>query len=374
MKFGTKLVEQVKADGTIVHDKDCSLSQNEIQNIVKAYFPNVKVLPSNIILSEYYGKTFSIRIKNITYLGNPHPIFKKRIQISDDLQAFYKYSIDNNFIPLLLGIYTYQENILFCDFNVDDYINGKAHNSSAHVYTSDLQEATMYRFFQKTDFFGNTITAFGRYGIKTFLEEKIKPDNWSQKILVSDFVEQTDHINEIRLRDIENFTMSFFDIINKNWFGIDCYKQMITSNYRNKYQPEWAGFYLEYIFEKYIERQDAKNIVYFAQDKTVTGIDLDLFFPGISAYGDLKAHSITSRGIQGNDWDTVFDILNGYEYSRHIYYIICQHDTKKDSDFNYEVTKFWNVSQGKSNLMSYSSKMKHDVTLLSAHILDINMF
>ena len=28
---------------------------------------------------------------------------------------------------------------------------------------------------------------------------------------------------------------------------------MIKENYRNKFQPEWAGFYLEFEFEKYIK-------------------------------------------------------------------------------------------------------------------------
>ena len=99
---------------------------------------------------------------------------------------------------------------------------------------------------------------------------------------------------------------------------------------------------------------------------------MDLYFPTIEAYGDLKAHSEGSRGIQGNDWNTVLGLINGQGEKNHVYYIVCEHSTEKDSLHDYEVTKFWNTAQGKGNLMSYSARMKNRVKLKKAYILDIN--
>jgi hypothetical protein len=164
----------------------------------------------------------------------------------------------------------------------------------------------------------------------------------------------------------------FFQKEEKEWNGIACYQKMIRSDYRNKYQPEWVGFFLEYEFEKYLSENQLHNLITYAQDKKAGGIDLDLYFPTLEVYGDLKAHSEESRGIQGNDWDTVFSIINQHDEKGHIYYIVCEHSTEKDSLHDYEVTKFWNTAQHKSNLMSYSARMKHHVKLKKVYLLDIN--
>ena len=164
----------------------------------------------------------------------------------------------------------------------------------------------------------------------------------------------------------------FFEQEQKQWNGIECYKKMIESDYRNKYQPEWAGFFLEYEFEYYIKNKKLNNLVTYAQDKTDKGIDLDLYFPTLECYGDLKAHSDYSKGIQGNDWDTVFSIIDDPTKSGHIYYVVCEHSTVKDKDCNYEVTYYWNKTRNKENLMSYSSRMKNSIELKKAYILDIN--
>ena len=103
---------------------------------------------------------------------------------------------------------------------------------------------------------------------------------------------------------------TFFKGINKKWYGIDCYQEMIDNNYKNKFQPEWPGFYLEYKFNQYLTQENLLDSIRFEQNKTQGGIDLDLYFSKIQMYGDLKAHSEESRGIQGNDWSTVFGIFS----------------------------------------------------------------
>ena len=147
---------------------------------------------------------------------------------------------------------------------------------------------------------------------------------------------------------------------------------MINADYRNKHQPEWPGFFLEYEFERYLFQNDKTEVIEYAQDKSKNGIDLDLFFPRIEMYGDLKAHSSNSRSIQGNDLRTITSIINDRRKANHIFYIVCEHDTEKDSEYGYEVTRFWNKSQGKTDLMSYNKRMKNNVTLTHAYIFDIN--
>lgn len=358
---------------------------------------------------------YTKRCKNVTYLGNPHPHFKKRIQISDDLYDFYRIALSLNAEPILMGIYSCGDNTIFVDFKIDTYIDKKAHNSSAHIYVSDLAAATEDGYFQKIDYFGNTVTAIRPDIVNVYLDELfeveaeptveepskqeatvkepiskcevppvayIKPENDPKKP-VYPFMEQLPKkdkkFEERIITYAETFRSKivpkikdFFEDEEKEWHGIECYKKMIATNYRNKYQPEWVGFFLEYEFEKYLTDNKLHYLITYAQDKKDGGIDLDLFFPTIELYGDLKAHSEESRGIQGNDWDTIFGIINGQDEKSHVYYIVCEHSTEKDSLHDYEVTKFWNTAQHKPNLMSYSSRMKNNVRLKRVYILDIN--
>lgn len=401
MRIGNTTVEQVDDEGFICIDYDRSLTVTEIYDRIKNYFPKIYKSADGLICGEHKGKKYSIRAKNVTYLGNPHPHYKKRIQIPDDLQSFYKKSIGRNMQPLLIGLYTYEDNFLFCEFAIDDFIDKKAHNSSAHVYTSDLSAATTDGYFQKVDYFGNRITAFKPEVTAVVLDELLGieeehkdvdeisedyvSDSKVKKTTITDFIEvvpkQEKTISPVVQTYIQKLLFpsktkehikDFFEEEESEWYGISCYKKMIESNYRNKFQPEWAGFFLEYEFENYINKKKITPLVQYAQDKSDGGIDLDLYFPDINAYGDLKAHSDNSRGIQGNDWDTVFSILDSKKIANHIYYIVCEHSTIKDSERDFAVTKYWNRVQNKENEMSYSKRMKNTVILKRWMILDIN--
>lgn len=417
MKKGNVIVEQVTKEGYLIETYDESLSPSEIYDRISKYFPKIHKASSDqrIMIGNHKGHKFAIRCKNVTYLGNPHPHFKKRIQISDDLYDFYKTALSLDAEPILLGIYSCGDNTIFVDFKIDTYIDKKAHNSSAHIYVSDLAAATEDGYFQKIDYFGNTVTAIRPDIVGVYLDELfeiddelvveatptpaivekkpavridesvvtyIKPEDDPKKP-VYPFIEpipsQSKQFEERIVSYAEAFRSKivpkikdFFVCEEKEWHGIECYKKMIASNYRNKYQPEWVGFFLEYEFERYLSDNKLHYLITYAQDKKDGGIDLDLFFPTIESYGDLKAHSEESRGIQGNDWDTIFGIINGQDEKSHVYYIVCEHSTEKDSLYDYEVTKFWNTEQKKSNLMSYSTRMKNNVRLKRVYILDIN--
>ena len=145
---------------------------------------------------------------------------------------------------------------------------------------------------------------------------------------------------------------------------------MLDAGFNHALQPEWPGFYHEFKLDQYIKCHKVGHAIQYKQNKKKGEIDLDLYFPQTSAYGDLKAHSNDSTGIQGNDRETIMDVLQNSS----VYYIVCNHNTEKDRDHNNEVTTFWNRKLGKSNLLSYANKMKHSVELSSYYVLEINRF
>lgn len=372
------IVEQVEQDGSLVMDYDQTLSVRRLYEIILQTFPNIYKDTDGMICGEYRGKHYSIRVKNVSYLGNPHPLYKKRIQIPKDIKDFYVKSIKKGCKPLLLGIYTYHKTVLFCEFNIEDYVGKKAHNSSAHIYSSDLAEAVMESYFQKDDYFGNRITVFSENVVEVFLGEIFREETsfLGEIKMIEDYSAengmQQKNVEKFSTKDILLFFKFFFGKEEKIWRGKDCYQKMMDAHYRNCFQPEWPGFYLEFEVENSIRKYKAEKVIQYAQDKKRGGIDLDLYFPIIDCYGDLKAHSEGSRGVQGNDWDTIFSLLEKNSGTQHIYYIVCEHSTVRDKDCNYEVTEFWNKARNKENLKSYAGRMKNCVELKRWYLLDIN--
>ncbi|WP_322902195.1 hypothetical protein [Mycoplasmopsis felis] len=86
---------------------------------------------------------------SVTYLGNPHPIFKKRIQLKSWYNEFINEYQSNETKIYIFGIYKYNDNVLFCDFKITDYINNKLNSSSAHVYINDLYQGLTYNISRK---------------------------------------------------------------------------------------------------------------------------------------------------------------------------------------------------------------------------------
>ncbi len=340
--------EQICFDGQVINDFAEILTKNELKKIILSSFKG-SYIKNGMIYGSHRSKQYCIYFKNISYLGTPHLLYKKRIQIPRDFKQIYDENISKGITTLLIGIYIYKSLVLFCDFNTKKYITNRLNNSSAHVYTIDLKNGHIFGAFQKTDFKGNEITVFNSANINKYLDNKLIGDVNLNLEMVSVFDE-------------------FFLMLERHWHGIACYSEMISANFSNKYQSEWPGFYLEFRFDKYIKENDKSEVVCYRQNKKKDAIDLDLYFPQLSSYGDLKAHSLDSDGIQGNDYKTIMSILE----NKNIYYIICNHDTTKDKNKGYEVTIFWNKLQNKPNLMSYSERMKNSIDLRSYYILEIS--
>lgn len=374
---------QVNSNGDYELAEDQVLTVSQIYIKLQKFFPEL-TKQGKWLFGNYKGRLFSIRIKNITYLGTPWENYKKRIQIPEDLSEFYHYSKINNMMPLLMGIYTYKDNTILCHFNIDDYIGKKFHNSSAHIWASDIQQATINDYFEKIDNRNCRITVFNENGFNDFLvntigeptrKEIIKrckqtlsqicADAKTKKYIFDKSIELNNFIKE------EEKIRDFFERTDKRWYGKDCYKEMFERNFHTKGYPEWAGSYLEYLFEKYIKENNIEQLIRFAQEKKKTGIDLDLYFSQKECYGDLKAHSIDSPSVIGNDFGTIISILQKEIPFNHIYYLICEHQTEKDFLYDFEVLNYWMKLQKKSET-NYHNKMKNNITLNKALILEIN--
>ena len=351
MQLSSVKVEQIDSSKGVIVDYGETLSNNEIIEIASDVFTNVELREGHLY-GRYNNEDFCLYFKNVSYLGNPHPIYKKRIQIPKTFIELYDKNAYKNIKTLLIGIYKYKDVVLFCDFNTSTYVKNRINNSSAHVYTIDLLKGLETGFFQKQDRAGNSITVFTKNRVNDFYKSKFEHTEIESKMeIVSTFDD-------------------FFKTISKDWFGIDCYKEMIRGEYNNKFQSEWVGFYLEYLLDSYIAEHHLFDIVKYLQNKKTGEIDLDLYFSKINSYGDLKAHSDSSGGIIGNDYNTIDSIIKNGK----VYYIVCNHTTEMDKDHGYEVTKFWNKIQNKDDILSYSNKMKHDVKLTGYYILEINKF
>ena len=350
MKLSNVKVDQIY-HGSVIEDYGEILTHSELQFIIKGLFQNLIVEKNGYLYGKYRDREYCIYYKNISYLGNPHPKFKKRIQISNEFKSLYEENLKKNITTLLIGVYKYKDNILLCDFDTSTYVKRKAHNSSAHVYTIDLMNGERNGLFEKKDIRGNVITVFNKENVNNYLDSKLFNED-NTKIEVFDTLDD------------------FFIHMAKEWLGMEAYADMIEHNYRNKYQPEWPGFYLEYKLEEYLVKNNKQDVITFYQNRKKGEVDLDLQFPQLGFFGDLKAHSVTSSGIQGNDYETIMKLLE----TQSIYYIVANHETEKDSDHNYEVTKYWNTVQNKDDLMSYSNKMKYGVKITSYYILELNKY
>lgn len=328
--------------GKVVIDFDENLSVSDIYNILSQSLEieNNK----NPFVCTIDGTKIRLLVKQITYLGNPHKIYKKRIQISRGWQELLK---DEN--TFLLGVYKYKDTILYSYFDKENFVKRITNNSSAHISTFDLLKAEENSIFTKKDIRGNFITAIKQNKIKDFLKSLIRKEKiYSKEVLLFE---------------------SFKNQLKKNYHGKECYQEMIETNYSQKFQPEWAGFFLEYKFQHFLEEDVNRKLIckYQANKKRGT-IDLDLNFND-EFLGDLKTHSNGSGAILGNDTENINKALELYGK---LWYIVFNHDTEKDDKYNFEVTEFWNLAQKKDDLMSYSKKMKNNITFTDFKILEIN--
>lgn len=334
-------VEQVTKMGLIINDFDSILSPNEIKNYLHKQKSLDLTSEKNPFIVKYKNREINLCIKSISYLGIPHLHYKKRIQIPKDWKAILQ---QKN--TLLLGIYSYRDNITFCLFNTTKYRKNQLNNSSAHIHTIDLHKARKIGIFNKTDKNGNCITVFTEQNFEKAFDMVLsnKKNNLSNEL---------------------NIFNEFSKTLNTNWLGVDCYNEMLKDNCVNVKQNEWAGFYLEHRFDKFLKENPRHQR--HCQYKSNTGIDLDLWFNQKKFLGDLKAHTIGGR-LLGNDRFNAYEAVRLYDK---FWYISFNHTTEKDKNHHAEVMQKWNEIRGKDS-MKYLNRMKHAIDLKSFYVLEIS--
>ena len=362
--------EQITLDKSLITAQDQPLSERKLQDCLirtlgKDKCRILRIPPRRWVLEfNDNGKIYHLLVRTCTYLGNPHPIFKKRVQLPLWFNEYTKkinkhdHEIDIRYI----GVYHYGDrvhgnNVIFIDFNKDTYLDKKGHNSSAHVYTNDLFQAMTYGVFTKVDHFSNTITTIRWDKFHDYITNKVPETN------------------------------TLFDLFRKfncgftfgQWLrALDVIKEMHQNEWHQWKQAEWAGWFLEYKFNKFtIDNDTTRQMRYVGSSLKREGdLDFDIRFDEEDFYGDLKASDINKTETPGNDQKNLVECI--YKFDK-FWYVIYEHETIKDSEATgYEATRGRNryiksvdASYDKDE-MSYHERMKHSVKFMKMSIIELN--
>lgn len=362
--------EQITLDKSLVVAQDQPLSDKQLQKcLINTLGKNkcrILTIPPRKWVLEYIDgdKIYHLLVRTCTYLGNHHPIFKKRVQLplwfNEYTNSINKQNpeVDVRYI----GIYHYGDvfhgdNIIFIDFKKDTYLTKKGHNSSAHVYTNDLFQAMTYGVFSKEDKEGNTISTIRKDKLGKYLTNKL-----SESATLFDLFRKFNN----------GFTFG-------QWLkALDTIKEMHQNDWHQWRQTEWAGWFLEYKFNKFtIEEQVTNQMRYVGSSLKREGdLDFDIRFDEEDFYGDLKASDIKKKETPANDQKNLVECI--YKYDK-FWYVIYEHDTIKDSEITgYEATIGRNryIKQVdpsyKNDEMSYHDRMKNSVKFIKMSIIELN--
>lgn len=289
----------------------------------------------------------------ITWLNKPHPLFKKRLQLKDWYRDFYdEYIHKENTDVRIVGVYRYDAMHIFVEFKAEDYMENKLNSSSAHVYINDLYQALKNDYFRKQDQNGNTITTISSKNFKKYIDGNIK-----ENVIFDLFTKFND------------------DFLFGEWItASSAIEEMKSKNWYQWKGTEWAGWFLEYETNEFIEKEDCPNIMlYIGNKKDDTLLDFDLYFEEEEFYGDLKASDINQKEVILNDQDNILEAINLYEK---LWYVIYEHDTKKDKDYGSVMAKARMKLMGtpykEGSKISYKDRMKHSVNFKKMEILELN--
>lgn len=362
--------EQITLDKSLVVAQDQPLSDKQLQTcLIHVLGKNkcrVLTVPPRKWVLEYADgeKTCHLLVRTCTYLGNPHPIFKKRVQLP---LWFNKYALEKNqqdprIDVRYIGVYHYGDehhgdNVVFVDFKKDTYLTKKGHNSSAHVYTNDLFQAMTYGVFTKEDYFGNTITA-------------VRKDKFLDYITGNTTTPSS--LLDLFRRFNNGFTFG-------QWLtAMDAIREMHRGQWRQWRQAEWAGWFLEYKFSRFTKENNVTSRMRYVGSslKREGDLDFDIRFDEEDFYGDLKASDIAKKETPGNDQENLMECI--YKYGK-FWYVIYEHETVKDSEATgYEATRGRNryirsvdPSYAKDE-MSYHGRMKHSVRFMKMSVVELN--
>lgn len=368
IKLANLKSEQIKKDLTLEINQDEPLSQKQIRETLinalgkdNCYFE--KILNKNILHYKHDNKIEVILPASITYLGGngQHPIYKKRMQLKKWFKNIVDlYQNDKTYNVRFLGVYHYQENIIFTDFIKDSYIKKKMNSSAAHVFTNDLYQALKEGIFKREDRNHNILITIKHSNLKDYLDG-----------LLNDTNELIELIKEF------NKSQNFNEWIT----SMKAIPEMHQNGWNKFKETEWAGWYLEYKYNEFIKSKHIENKIKYVGNlnKKKGELDFDLWFNKNNFYGDLKASQNIQKEAPGNDQEKFINCVNKYDK---FWYILYEHDTIRDSEkTNYEATKHrahylldnneWDKKKPFDEL-SYHGRMKHSVKFTKMKIIELN--
>jgi hypothetical protein len=317
-------VQQIK-NGKTIYDYDKSIKSKktkcdfinsalkesdlsfEWRNIKKQpYIGKVKLFGSDVDLNMY--------ISSVTYLGNPHPTYKKRMQLSDSADRSYL-KIDNSHesLTFMLGLYIFDEdNPIIVAW--DSTANKNAGKSkSSHVYINDILLAMQNGVSQRKDIKKNNIYCFKPQYFKDFIKYNYQYLEHKTTFIeyINQFVESVDEF--MFLRNIIGFLKEDLEERNSVWEGKDALIEMKNNEYRNWGQTEWQGFFLEYLIQQEFQFDEFDELK----------IENVLEMPG-PRYGntvfdgfynipwDFKVHVNKGNQVIANDMEAVENAIDEY--------------------------------------------------------------
>lgn len=349
--------EQITSSLSVVYDYDQTMRKTiDFETAFRDALGNIEVVKyENHNVYKYTNNNHDTYFLTgaITWLNKPHPLFKKRLQLKDWYRDVYEEYIQmENTDVRIVGVYRYDGMHIFVEFNLEDYMGNKLNNSSAHVYSNDLYQALKNDYFRKKDQNGNTITTIASKNFKKYIDGEIK----------------------------ENNIFELFNKFNKDFFfgkwitAVSAIEEMKSKNWYQWKGTEWAGWFLEYEANEFLEKEQCLNtMIYIGNKKSDDTLDFDLYFENEDFYGDLKASDINKNEVILNDQNSILEAINDYGK---LWYVIYEHDTKKDTEYGSVMAKARMKLIGKpykeGSKISYKDRMKHSVNFKKMEILELN--
>lgn len=365
------VVQQLNSKAKLVLDYDTKLSEQDKAGMILRCLPGAEIKKGRFARKVIVFNNKVILFKQITYLGNPHPEYKKRIQIPETWVDEHNYWTSSGYEVYFIGIYAYSGNVLFASFSPSTYVERRLHNSSAHVYTNDLYQATLHGFTQRLDKNLNEIQVMDEtkfqeemgVGKKSLLRPEIKVfDGFADEFLTTEPLYATDACKEMFAARRPDF------IPEDKWKGY----------WPDVFQSEWQGFYSEFRFAYYLQKHNLRNVVDFVRFKGTSTIDLDLKFTNY--WGDIKTSNIIKNEAPGNDKETVLKAIQECgKFWIVLFGIKTEHSPAQTNNFR-ELEKWnrWKEEVGYYNskkplkIHSYSKRFKNYAEYIDMKILEIN--
>ncbi|MBO3089484.1 hypothetical protein [Cellulomonas dongxiuzhuiae] len=357
--MGSEIVDQIGRGGALIPDVDVTLSPARKRELVLDALPGA--------WSESLGGRSVIRFRDqvlltaqVTHLGRPWQVFKKRIQIPRHWVDIERRERADGLTVRFVGIYHYDGTTIFVDFDPTTYVKRKANNSAAHVSTNDLFQAQTLGQFSREDKNGNRLTS-------------VRADQFATYLLEG-YEEKNPHIEAL-----DRFSEVFLDGARVE--GLAAVQEMHAGRWPDRFQNEWAGFYVEFRLSQYLADHGLTDLVVVQKEKRRGEFDYDLrFLRGgvLEHYGDLKASSIAVKDSPGNDAADFFRCLA--ETGR-FWYVIYEHETWHGRDRGDVSTIAWNewrrsvghVGRSKEyDPLSYAGRFKEAVRFVSVKVLEVN--